>query len=1044
LFLHRDFTFDSDVWDLNFRAIVAEKPASNRFSFRAFPPSVKDDVKEFIARDCWGAGLSNGSIRTTLSTLRLAIVFLEQRVGENFSPVNLSRHDAAAIEEHFTYLKSQTIQRRYVACVAQFATFLRERHGGEPTDFRPDPQNIPLIHSKGRSYSQGLEKVIPDEVSEALMEAIYRHNLVLTERMKTSSSKRLSADHLYLVVLMLLLFSGKRVSEILLLPRDCLREPTIEEVAEAGPGIWLAYHNTKAHLRQKEIFITEPAGQLVREHVARIREWTEPLAQESKLDKLFLTSGFTRRAVKGKIRVPNRDAFARWLSGSVTESGDIMKGGFIHKYNIKYQGEYYYINPHQTRHTLAHKAYMGGASYVVIGDHLDHTRTTEGISPVTSVYIHGQEKDVQFIRDMHENRVVTGKALPVLNNRSVAVRHLDPSDVAIWREQGMVVHPTHYGHCILPEASGPCVCGDPCWIGPKGDGCDYALYTPESKKALLEDQALLLQQVEDLEKSSPRHPRLGHWKARLDRLNQVLHEITDAEEQAASNMSPDRPRHGLVPQDPQFEPQLPQIPAKPLPSRKSSPPGAHTPKRNSEPNQEFDTTILTRADTILQELKRRKIPMTIQSLAKRLGVKTRALYTCAPICDRLALHNKQCPVSMQEIVEAQLKELQTLKKAATAPEFAQQCGVSWSTLSKYYPNWRQMLADHNRSILDESLHNQAEQHLHDLISAQTCESIHNFSKHIGVTVRFFKKCCPDIVQSVLQHNRELGLRNSINHASKEERIAHIYKRWNEVCESGRYLTLTEFADCCSVQSDTIRTLCPELLSQFCKAGERVKRKTDVAFALAFAEIEKSGEVKTAKEFATSTGISPETLSENYHHWVVRLNEHNHTVRETKLQAAWARMERSEVLWSLNKFAEEAEINRTTLQSYYPYWCGRLQAEIAKYEQEIEQRLDQALEKACLSQAFLTHSEAARQAGIANTTLKCRYSNAYNRITEYNEIAFRPIVEDAWRKVIASGERPTLIEFAQRCGIQHYPAFEKYFPDVAEKLLTLRLGGINDG
>lgn len=25
-------------------------------------------------------------------------------------------------------------------------------------------------------------------------------------------------------------------------------------------------------------------------------------------------------------------------------------------------------------------------------------------------------------------------------------RHLDPSDVAVWREQGMVVQPTHYGH----------------------------------------------------------------------------------------------------------------------------------------------------------------------------------------------------------------------------------------------------------------------------------------------------------------------------------------------------------------------------------------------------------------------------------------------------------------------------------------------------------------------------------------------------------------------------------------------------------------------
>lgn len=164
----------------------------------------------------------------------------------------------------------------------------------------------------------------------------------------------------------------------------------------------------------------------------------------------------------------------------------------------------------------------------------------------------------------------------------------------------------------------------------------------------MENQAFLLQQVEDLEKSSPRHPRLGQWKARLERLNQVLSEIADAEERAASNMPPDRPRDGLVPQDPQFEAQ-PRIPAKPLPRRKSSPPGTRKPKHSCGPIQELDAAIVMRADAILQELGRRKVPMTIQVLTRRIGVKTSALYTCAPICDRLAQHNKRCSVSMQEV-----------------------------------------------------------------------------------------------------------------------------------------------------------------------------------------------------------------------------------------------------------------------------------------------------------------------------------------------------------------------------------------------------------
>lgn len=119
----------------------------------------------------------------------------------------------------------------------------------------------------------------------------------------------------------------------------------------------------------------------------------------------------------------------------------------------------------------------------------------------------------------------------------------------------------------------------------------------------------------------------------------MLSEITDAEKRAASGAPPDHPRHGLVPQDPQFEPQQPQIPAKPHPRRKSGTAGASNPKRISEPIQELDVTIFTQADTILKELERRRVPMPIRALAQRLGVKTHTLYNCAPICDRLAHRN---------------------------------------------------------------------------------------------------------------------------------------------------------------------------------------------------------------------------------------------------------------------------------------------------------------------------------------------------------------------------------------------------------------------
>ncbi len=239
---------------------------------------------------------------------------------------------------------------------------------------------------------------------------------------------------------------------------------------------------------------------------------------------------------------------------------------------------------------------------------------------------------------------------------------------------------------------------------------------------------------------------------------------------------------------------------------------------------------------------------------------------------------------MQEVMEAQLKELQTLKKTATPPEFAEQCGFSRVKLSRHYPEWQQKLADHNLEVLNERLRDLAEQHLRDLIAAQTCEPLRDFAKHIGTGAGFFRKRCPDIAQRVLQHNRELGLRGSLNHASKEQRKAHIYKRWNETGESERDFTLTELAKYCSVDPDTIRTLCPELLLQLRKPGEWIKKRINAALALAFAEIETSGEVKTIIDFATAAEISPSRLSENYGQWVVRLDEHNRTMREAKLQS----------------------------------------------------------------------------------------------------------------------------------------------------------------
>jgi integrase len=449
LFSGKYFQFEADVWDLNFRATVASVPSYNRINFASFGTAVKDDVKEFILHGIAGAGLSNSWAIQTIAALKKANQFLVEKHGRDFSPLALTRNDARSLEEHLCQSGRKNIAAE-IAIISRFAAFLRQKYQGEPAEFHLNQRAVPARSSlEKRTYSEGLEMVIPDEVSEALMEAVGREQILLEEKIKNYPSGRPRILFLFTVVLSLLLLSGRRISEVLLLRRCCLREPTRDEITKTKhEGIWLIYHNTKSKLGQLEIFMGEPGASLVRKMVAKAQALTEPLARDSVLDRLFLTDSRTKESqgVKGIIRTLTAPSFNVWLNGRMTTERGVELAGFIHRYSITYNGEYYQLDPHQARHTMAHKAYLGGASYADVGDHLHHKRTIAGLSPMTGVYLHGHEKDVQLIRQMNNDRTLVGKAAPLIDNRFVILNNLFPSDVTIWREQGMVLHPTLYGH----------------------------------------------------------------------------------------------------------------------------------------------------------------------------------------------------------------------------------------------------------------------------------------------------------------------------------------------------------------------------------------------------------------------------------------------------------------------------------------------------------------------------------------------------------------------------------------------------------------------
>lgn len=344
--------------------------------------------------------------------------------------------------------------------------------------------------------------------------------------------------------------------------------------------------------------------------------------------------------------------------------------------------------------------------------------------------------------------------------------------------------------------SGPCVCGDPCWIGPQGNGCDYALYTPESKRALLDDRAILVSQIEALEAGNAAHPRLGQWKARLSRLDQVLEEISQAELRAVNGEAPARPREQLIPRDPAFENVSSQLPIKrTLRERRrkairNTEHGPFKPKHDVKPPEELDANKLTLAEAILGDIETKGVPMAPSAFALRLGINVRVLYQYTEICDRLSAHNRRFTAPLQERIEAKLDELRVQGKIMTVEEFAGFFGILERQFYIRYPEYPGRLVEQNKIIQIEQACRAAEQHLQELVDTQTGQKTREFAKQVHIDIKVLSKQRPDIIEKLIQHNKALNMPGVWGYSSREERIARVYEYWERARQSGEPLSLS--------------------------------------------------------------------------------------------------------------------------------------------------------------------------------------------------------------------------------------------------------------
>jgi hypothetical protein len=553
----------------------------------------------------------------------------------------------------------------------------------------------------------------------------------------------------------------------------------------------------------------------------------------------------------------------------------------------------------------------------------------------------------------------------------------------------------------------------------------------------LDDRALLVSQIEALEAGNPAHPRLGQWKARLARLDQVLGEISDAELRAANGEAPVRPRNQLVPQDPKLERLSSQLPEKRTlreRRRKAVRNAAHGPfkrKHDMQPSEKLDANTLTLAEAMLQDLEAKGVPMVPSAFALRLGINVRALYQHADICDRLSVHNRRHTAPLQEMMEAKLDELRAQGKTMTVEEFAGFFGIMERKFYIIYPEYPGRLVEQNKIIQSEQALREAERHLQELVDAQTGQKTREFAKHVHIDRSVLSKQRPDIIEKLIQHNKAVGLPGIWGCSSREERIARVYECWERARQSGQPLSLIQLSEQCHFVPQTIRRLCPELIPHLADSQEDKLGREEEALSTAFAEVVRSNRVWTIKQFAAAAGVSENAMDARYHLWAARLSECNADVVSAKLQAAWDRMVTSEEEWTLVRFAHEAEMDFQTLQAHHQEWVERFRARKASFS--TSERVRSAIEDAKNSPTPITPTEVAQKVGITYQTLMRKYSDQYASLVEHNKTTFDPVVEAAWRRVCESDLYPTVSGFAEMCGFRHFSILLAYFPDSAKRV-----------
>lgn len=948
------FAVEDDVWDLCARATVPLTPSGHRVSFRDISAPNRSDVKAYILERILQDKLSNSWVTYTLSILRKLDWWVTSAKGPNFVYAELMRADTIAFQKFIRGLGGQS-PRAEVAAVARFADFLRERHHGRPAHFRLNPRAVPGQRKEKRPLTQGLERLIPAHVRRDVFGAIGRCVRGEMQRQRPNLALLIK-----LVALVILGLSGRRISEVLMLSRQCLREPAQDElkVLEKA-GVWLQYRNTKTgDGHPDEVFIPEPMASIVRELVAYILPLTASLAETSGLDYLFFTSTRGDVLEGGFGRPVSEKAFHLWLCGRMGRNGRVERPGFIHRYGIEYLGEYYRIQPHQFRHTKAHLAYVGGASYTDVADHLGHRRTKMGLSPMTQVYVHSQQESERQIDEWRRRRAGEGGNSARCGEVGVGTEDLHPKN--------------DHGTLLTNDEGGAPECRPVMALAPS-------------------EQRLISPEPQILSCGPAPYPRRRQWRGAFEgkkgkkvELALSPQQLVSAEAMLKTIETTNIPRSiGWLARQ-LGVPAISLYNVRPIAIRLAQ----HN-RRCPEP------AIVLQAE--LSELDEKGEVADYRKLAAKIGLTLRSLFERRPMaCRQIAKHNRHTHrLCVTSRIEEHLKILLASNVPKEVKSFAKGVGICPNRFRRDYPSIVRRLVAHNRGVfacMRAAARQRQAAAIWSLWEADKQlgveHSVRTLAQKAGLSTQWVWCLCPDLLPFLRIAKTGCTQPGGVGYERIECRLDTAFKKIQVSGEIGYLKQLASEAGIC----------CATLIRWHAHWRTRLEEHNQGVriqwLQVAWDRMETSESLWNLHAFAKEARTTFRTLMRRYPDWAARLREKRTTIcgpsAADRLRHALDAALTSSTVITPGDVCRTAGISYTTLLRHYPTDYKRVLNHARATCRSIAKSVWAEIR---INGAYPTPSEFSR---------RCGFKSAMILRTYYPEMAIRFDRDRTERKAKAHG------------------------------------------